>query len=110
MYYWSRWTSNTTTLSRANETQGTRSAWQDTDYRLAAQRNTRPVVVLTRDCRRPRSTSSTHQRGRFSKRAISPRISLDVRRQTHPFGSAARWQTLAGVRPEATTQPVLEQV
>jgi hypothetical protein len=104
MYYWSRWTSIPTT----DEAQEMQSSWRDTAPRLAAQRETRPVVVVARNRTQPLSTSSAYQRERLRERATTSGISLDVRRSTYAFSSATRSQTPASWQHDATTQPVVE--
>jgi hypothetical protein len=96
MYYWSRW-ANITTEAEAGSERISRPSWQETGYRQAVRRDTRPVVVVTRTTRntQPLSTSAASQRNRSRVRETSPRISLDVRRSrttsTQPLRPAG-WQ------------------
>jgi hypothetical protein len=102
MYYWSRWTSIPTT----DEIQEVQPSWRGTSPRLAAQRETRPVVVVARNRMQPLSASSAYHRERLQKRTTTSGISLDVRRSTSTFSSATRSQTPASWQHDATTQPV----
>ncbi len=104
MYYWSRWT-NITTDEMVQES---RSSWRDTAPRLAAQRETRPVVAIARNRTQPLSTSPACQRERGQKHTTSSGVSLDVQRSPYPTRSATRGYTPAGQMAEATTQPVVE--
>lgn len=105
MYYWSRWTSIPTAETRTDEARRARPSWQDSTSRPVAQRETRPVVVMTRRQTQPLSAPSAYQRTRLRERETSPGISLDVRRTTHAFSSATRTQTPSGRQHDATTQP-----
>jgi hypothetical protein len=107
MYYWSRWSNISTTETRTDEAQEKQASWRDTAPRLAAQRETRPVVVVTRSRTQPLPASSSYQRARFQERDTSEGISLDVRRSTYAARSSTRALTPAGQQHEATTQPVL---
>lgn len=101
MYYWSSWTSNQTTITRAEETGEAQPSWRDTDRRLEARREARPVIVIARN---RTQALRTPRRGQYQARETGPRISLDVQRQTHSFTSQTRLQELANWRPEATTE------
>lgn len=106
MYYWSRWTNIPTTETRVDEFQETHYAsWRDTAPRLKAQRETRPVVVVTRSRTQPLSAPSTSRRGRFQEHETSPGITLDVQRSLY---ASTRSCTPAGRLHEETTQPVIE--
>lgn len=104
MYYWSSWTSNQTTITRTEETREGRSSWRDAEHRLEERRETRPVIVIARN--RTQELSLSRRGQRYQARETAPRISLDVKRQTHSFTSMTRSQELPGWRPEATTEEV----
>ena len=108
MYYWSRWTSIPTPENKADEIRAAQPSWRDTAPRLATQRETRPVVVVTRNRTQPLSAPVSYQRRRVQERSTTSGISLDVRRSTNAFSSDARAYTPAGSKHDATTQPVLE--
>lgn len=108
MYYWSRWTSIPTIEADNDETRDARPSWRETAPRLVAQRETRPVVVVTRNRTQPLSAPLAYRRERIQERDTSSGISLDVRRSTHAFSSATRSYSSASSVHDATTQPVLE--
>jgi hypothetical protein len=108
MYYWSRWSNITTTEGRENEMRETRSSWQESDYRQATSRETRPVLVVPRRRMLELSPASPYQRGQMQGRETSPTISLDVRR-SRSYTTGTRSLTSANWQPEATTQPVLPE-
>lgn len=106
MYYWSRWTNITTTEVRTDDAQHTRPSWRDTDYRLPALKETRPVIVVARSRTQAPSASSGYQRGRAGERDTSSRISLDIRR-SRSYTTAPHALTPASWLAEATTQETL---
>lgn len=108
MYYWSRWTNMTTTETRTDDAQDARPSWRDTDHRLTALRETRPVIVVARNRTQAPSTFSAYQRGRVSERDTSSRISLDVRR-SRSYTTAPHGLTPASWQPDATTQEMLAE-
>lgn len=108
MYYWSRWTGIPTTETEADEVREARSSWRDTAPRLAAQRETRPVVVVTRNRTQPLAASTAFSRERSRERNTDAGISLDIQRSTCAYSSATRAYTPTGRQHEATTQPVVE--
>lgn len=107
MYYWSRWANIPTTENRADEIQEAQPSWRDTAPRLAAQRDTRPVVVVTRNRTQPLSAPVSYQRRRIQERATTSGISLDVQRSSHAFSSDTHTCTPASSVHDATTQPML---
>lgn len=106
MYYWSRWTSSSTTEeeTRSERTRETRPSWRDTAPRLVAQRETRPVVVVTRSRTQTRPVPFAYHQESSRERETGDGISLDIQRSTHAFSSATRSQNWY----DATTQPVIE--
>lgn len=108
MYYWSRWTNMPDTETEANEARETRSSRRETAPRLAAQRETRPVVVVARNRTQPLAASTAFSRERGRERDTESGITLDVQRSTYAYSSATRACTPAGSVHEATTQPVIE--
>ena len=104
MYYWSRWTNIPTIENADDEAREKQPSWRDTAPRLTALRETRLVVVVTRNRTQPQAASYAYQPERFQERDTDEGITLDIQRSRY----ASRALTPASQLYEATTQPVLE--
>jgi|GEM_PF-5821660 len=106
MYYWSRWANMATIEDQEYEARETRQSWQESDYREANSRETRPVIVVPRRRMPETSPVSSYQHGQLRERTTSSSITLDVRR-SRSYTTGSRPLIPAGWLPDATTEDLL---